>query len=392
MKLTWLGHACFLLESPAGRLVIDPYAPGSVPGLENIAVQADRVLCSHDHFDHNAVDSVSLTGRQDGWQITALPTVHDHHGGSRRGANTVHIFRSEGKTVVHLGDLGCLPEQDVLDAIREPDVLLIPVGGHYTMTPAEAAQLVRTVQPKLTVPMHYRGGFGFPELATAEPFLQQVGGYVRLTDSTVDLDAPPDAPVAVLQPKLYTPMSPKELLSILSVAEKLKCNTRHCYTSSGRHESVAEHAWRSALMAMLLAPQFPQVDVNRVIRMLLIHDLGEAFTGDIPAFEKTDGDAQKESHLLQDWVSQLHPDAMLEFSVLLAEMEEMQTPEARLYKAMDKLEAIIQHNESALSTWLPLEYDLQLTYGQENMAFSPVLQRLRAEIDDVTRRKIESGV
>ena len=72
-------------------------------------------------------------------------------------------------------------------------------------------------------------------------------------------------------------MKPSELLSILSVAEKLKCNTRHCYTSSGRHESVAEHSWRIALMAMLIAPEFPEADMDKVIRMCLIHDLGEAF-------------------------------------------------------------------------------------------------------------------
>ena len=82
-------------------------------------------------------------------------------------------------------------------------------------------------------------------------------------------------------------MNPGKLLKILNVAEKLKCNTRHCYTSSGRHESVAEHCWRTALMAMLLESEFPQADMNKVIKMILIHDLGEAFTGDIPCFNKT---------------------------------------------------------------------------------------------------------
>ena len=88
-------------------------------------------------------------------------------------------------------------------------------------------------------------------------------------------------------------MTPKELLSALSVAERLKCNTRHCYTSSGRHESVAEHSWRFALMAMLLTPEFPELDMDKVIRMCLIHDLGEAFTGDIPTFDNTDADTEK---------------------------------------------------------------------------------------------------
>ena len=89
-------------------------------------------------------------------------------------------------------------------------------------------------------------------------------------------------------------MEPAKLLDILSVAEKLKCNTRHSYTSSGRKESVAEHSWRLALMALLLRDEFPEADMDRVLRMCIIHDLGEAFTGDIPAFEKSEGDGQRE--------------------------------------------------------------------------------------------------
>ena len=123
-------------------------------------------------------------------------------------------------------------------------------------------------------------------------------------------------------------MKPAELLEILSVAEKLKCATRHCYTSSGRHESVAEHSWRISLMAMLLEPEFPEADMNKVIRMCLIHDLGEAFTGDIPTFLKQTVDEQKEEDLYHQWVSTLPEDAKEDFTSLLAEMEAMETPEA----------------------------------------------------------------
>lgn len=183
-------------------------------------------------------------------------------------------------------------------------------------------------------------------------------------------------------------MKPSELLSILSVAEALKCTTRHSYTSTGRHESVAEHSWRIALMAMLLSPEFPEMDMDRVIRMCLIHDLGEAFTGDIPAFDKTEAHTREEDALFDNWVQTLPPDTRTEFTALLTEMNAQQTPEAKLYKALDKLEAVIQHDEADLSTWLPLEYDLQLRYGAENVAFSPYLQSLKAEIDHWTRRKI----
>jgi len=183
-------------------------------------------------------------------------------------------------------------------------------------------------------------------------------------------------------------MKPNELLQILRVAEKLKCNTRHSYTSTGRHESVAEHSWRIALMAMLLTPEFPEADMNKVIRMCLIHDLGEAFTGDIPAFDKTEADIRREDAALDAWVQTLPGNTRKEFTALLEEMNALQTREARIYKAIDKLEAVIQHNEADITTWLPLEYDLQLRYGEENVQFSPYFRELKALLNDWTRQKI----
>lgn len=186
-------------------------------------------------------------------------------------------------------------------------------------------------------------------------------------------------------------MRQEELLSILSVAEKLKCNTRHSDTSSGRRESVAEHSWRIALMAMLLEDEFPDTDINKVIKMCLIHDLGEAFTGDIATFDKTQADSEKEEQIYQEWIEGFPEVQRKQFQELLHEMTELKTKEARLYKALDKLEAVIQHNEADIATWLPLEYDLQLTYGAKEVAFSPYLSKLKEYIDDWTRDKIEKS-
>lgn len=185
-------------------------------------------------------------------------------------------------------------------------------------------------------------------------------------------------------------MTSREFLDILSRAAILKTTPRHCFTEENRRESVADHSWRMALMAMLLSgePEFQDTDMNKVIRMCLIHDLGETFTGDVPTFEKTDADADTEDALFMDWVRSFPGAQRQEWLELLDEMGKLQTKEAQTYKALDKLEAVISHNESDISTWLPLEYDLQLTYGKENVQFSEYLKALSACIDEWTRKKI----
>lgn len=184
-------------------------------------------------------------------------------------------------------------------------------------------------------------------------------------------------------------MKPERLLEILTVAERLKCNTRHSWTSTGRRESVAEHSWRLALTALLVADEFPGVAIDRVVRMCLIHDLGEAFTGDIPAFEKRPQDETHEAEVLAGWVDTLPEPVRGRWQALYAEMEALETPEAKLYKALDKLEAVIQHNEADIGTWLPLEYDLNIAYGADEVAWSAYLRQLKETANDITRRKIE---
>ena len=184
-------------------------------------------------------------------------------------------------------------------------------------------------------------------------------------------------------------MEPEKLIETLAVAERLKDATRHCYTSRGRRESVAEHSWRISLMAYFVSDEFPEAALLKIMKMCLIHDLGEAFTGDIPAFEKTDKDSEKEADVLGEWVKTLPEPFDSEMQALYREMEERQTLEARIYKALDNLEALIQHNESDISTWIPLEYDLQMTYGDEQVKFSDYLTELRDQVREDSVRKIE---
>lgn len=183
-------------------------------------------------------------------------------------------------------------------------------------------------------------------------------------------------------------MNVNELLNVCHTINKLKDTTRHCFTPEGRHESVAEHSWRIAMLAFFVRDEFPEADMDKVIKMCLIHDLGEVFTGDIPTFNKTDSDEKLEEKLLADWVASLPEPYRTEMDELYAEMNAQETLEAKIYKSMDKLEAVISHNESDISTWENHEYKLQQVYGNEQTAFSEYLSTLRKAVLEETLDKI----
>ena len=186
-------------------------------------------------------------------------------------------------------------------------------------------------------------------------------------------------------------MEINKLLDILHTAERLKDTTRHSTTSRRRPESVAEHSWRIALMAFFLRDEFPGADMDRVIRMCLIHDLGECFTGDIPTFNKTADNEATEEQLLMDWVTAMPEPYRGEMAALYEEMAVLQTTEAKIYKALDNMEAVLQHNEAPLDTWIEKEYTLNLTYGDDKVAFSPYLTALRAQLRKDSEEKILKG-
>jgi putative hydrolases of HD superfamily len=179
-------------------------------------------------------------------------------------------------------------------------------------------------------------------------------------------------------------MDSKSILQFLSIAEKLKCNLRHSWTSSMRQESVAEHSWRLCVFSWIIGKEFPDYNMDRVLLMCLFHDLGEAVTGDIPAFLKTQQHENDETAAIGTILEMLEDSTRKELSELFVEMQEQKTNEARLFKALDKLEAVIQHNEAPMSSWIPLEYELNLTYGDEEVKYSAVLQNLRNEIRNIT--------
>lgn len=186
-------------------------------------------------------------------------------------------------------------------------------------------------------------------------------------------------------------MKPCDLIAFCAMIEKLKCNTRHSWTSTGRRESVAEHSWRLAVLAMLCADEYPELDHDKLIRMCLIHDLGEALTGDVPSFCKTEQNEMTEREAWEAILGALPEPYTSDFRVLYEEMEARKTPEAKLYKALDNMEAVISHNEAPLDTWIELEHTLNLTYGEETAAFSPYTKELRAYLAEQTKEKLQKA-
>lgn len=195
MKLTWLGHACFMLTLDDGRkIVTDPF-DASV-GYQTPKVACDIVTTSHAHHDHNAVDELLSYGtclfeageyNFENLKISAISSFHDEAGGQKRGSNLIFKFEADGKTIVHLGDLGHITNEEQTAFIQNADVLLIPIGGTYTITTSEAIEIVKKAAPVCVVPMHFlTPAIGFP--ITDEKEFAKKTEAVYLKKNTEDVD------------------------------------------------------------------------------------------------------------------------------------------------------------------------------------------------------------
>ena len=183
MKLEWIGHACFRLTGENGTVVItDPY--DETVGAEMVPLQADLITMSHEHHDHNdesmiAGSPVILHGTQEavvgGVTARAYGSYHDEVQGAKRGKNAIRVFEMDGLKVVHMGDQGCMPEGEIISAISGADVMMIPVGGTYTVDAKEAKAIVDCAKPRCVVPMHVKTrGCGYP-IAQVDVFLELMG-------------------------------------------------------------------------------------------------------------------------------------------------------------------------------------------------------------------------
>jgi len=184
MKITYIGHACFCMTAKDGtRVITDPY-DASV-GLAMLPLHAEMITMSHEHHDHNCEDMVE--GKPQivhGPELAAVGSVtaravrswHDDAQGEKRGANFIRIFGIDGLKVVHMGDQGCMPDEDVLEAIADADVMMIPVGGFYTVDAQEAKAIIEAAKPKCVIPMHFRTAHGnYSAIKDHTPFLAAMG-------------------------------------------------------------------------------------------------------------------------------------------------------------------------------------------------------------------------
>ncbi|NLL90852.1 MAG: MBL fold metallo-hydrolase [Ruminococcaceae bacterium] len=183
IKITWHGHACFTLEKDGFTVAIDPYNHAMVryPVLK---LTANEVYASHNHDDHNYFEAVELVTAKSGkspFTVRKVENYHDHEEGAKRGKNIIHIFESDGISIAHMGDTGNLLNESQLEEFGSCDVILLPVGGFYTVDAAEAMQIAKKVSAKLIIPMHYRTEkYGLEKV-------DSVDGFLELADRPVEI-------------------------------------------------------------------------------------------------------------------------------------------------------------------------------------------------------------
>lgn len=190
IEIRWLGHSCFRVQCGDYAIVLDPFEPGSVPGLAPVSETADQVLCSHDHHDHGYRRAVTLSEekKESPFTVTALPSFHDDKEGELRGKNIIHLMKAEGLRIAHFGDVGCMPAPEILEQLKGLDAAMIPVGGHYTVDPAGAKAIVDAIEPRVVIPMHYRSDtFGFDVIGPVEDYLDLCGRWVRYDSDTISI-------------------------------------------------------------------------------------------------------------------------------------------------------------------------------------------------------------
>ena len=191
MKITNLGHASFLIEGKDVSVVIDPYRDGSVPNLKMPRISANYAFKSHDHYDHDALNLVNIIPTDINLDYETIIVPHDHHNGTKRGLNKIHIFNIDGYKVIHTGDLGCIPGKEVLEQLKKADVILAPINGFYTVSAQELHEILHVIEPKICIPMHYfkaQDNSGYPDGGQIDIFKRLEPDYYEVNDCSIEIN------------------------------------------------------------------------------------------------------------------------------------------------------------------------------------------------------------
>lgn len=211
MEITWLGHASFLIKDSKGRkLLTDPFDKSV--GYQTFHEEVDLVSISHHHFDHDyikelkgnpeIIDKAGLFYLCD-IPVEGIPSYHDNSQGSKRGENIIFTFEMDGYKICHLGDLGHELSQDYITKLGNIDILLIPVGGNYTIDGKEAANIAKLINSRIIIPMHYKTpSLSFP-LDGVETFITSMKNGERINDCTLKIEGELEGRnvVKILDPK-----------------------------------------------------------------------------------------------------------------------------------------------------------------------------------------------
>ena len=209
-KVTWIGHSCFKVDRDGYTVVFDPSQDNYVPGIAPMREDAHMVICSHQHDDHNGEENINIleASAVEPYIITSLETFHDEEKGKLRGDNRITVLDDGIVRIAHFGDLGCIPQDEVLKELESLDIAMIPVGGYYTIDGMIAAQLVKMLKPNVVIPMHYRDdnrGYGFDVISTVLPFVDAIKdsySIIQKEDSCLEYNHEnPEKGVVVLIPQ-----------------------------------------------------------------------------------------------------------------------------------------------------------------------------------------------
>ncbi len=184
--ITYFGHSCFKFDNGVSSVVFDPYKDGSVPGLQlPLGIQANEVLCSHNHGDHNASELIEVIEGPK-MKVTEIPTFHDDCQGKLRGNSIIHLVSSDGLKIAHFGDIGCALTDEQIRVLKGLDIAFVPVGGHYTIDAKTCKKMVEEIEPKCTILMHYREGeIGYDVLSSIDDVLRVFPETKRLDSSII---------------------------------------------------------------------------------------------------------------------------------------------------------------------------------------------------------------